>query len=152
MISSTTMNSDWLGERDGRARIHLVSEDWLRSRPKLAHVAKDGKNRFSELSHTRALEALLAAIRGPLSARNVVLMPSLTALSEREYTTSNGKASSRPPPARAGSRWRTDRAARSTSAAGLVRGRPARQWGSAKAYTNAIKTFLREQFLIPHGG
>src|ERR1035437_4541201 len=58
----------------------------------VGYVAEDGHNDFQNYDYTTA-EAVLAAIRGPLSARKVMLMPSLAALSEREYTTANGKAS-----------------------------------------------------------
>jgi hypothetical protein len=115
----------------------------------VGYVAKDGKNDFQNYRYTSA-EALLAAIRGPLSARRIVLMPSLTALSEREYTTSKGKAS-----------VITTAHVRFTLVDGESGEKHECEWagqgddpadkGLGKAYTNAIKTFLREQFLIPQG-
>ena len=115
----------------------------------LGYVTKDGKNDFQNYRYTSA-EALLAAVRGPLSARGVVLMPSLTALSEREYTTSKGKAS-----------IITTAHVRFTLVDGETGEKHECEWagqgddpadkGLGKAYTNAIKTFLREQFLIPQG-
>lgn len=115
----------------------------------VGYVAKDGKNEFQNYKYTSA-EALLAAIRGPLSARQVVVMPSLSALSEREYQTSKGKAS-----------VITTAHVRFTLVDGETGEKHECEWagqgddpadkGLGKAYTNAIKTFLREQFLIPQG-
>lgn len=115
----------------------------------VGYVAKDGKNDFQNYRYTSA-EALLAAIRGPLSARGVVLMPSLIDIGEREYTTSKGKAS-----------IITTARVRFTLVDGETGERHECEWagqgddpadkGLGKAYTNAIKTFLREQFLIPTG-
>ncbi len=115
----------------------------------VGYVAKDGHNKFQDYAYTSA-EALLAAIRGPLSAHGIALMPSLTALSEREYVTSKGKAS-------------VITTAHVTFT--LVDGESGEKheclWagegddpadkGLGKAYTNAVKTFLRLQFLIPQG-
>ena len=42
MISSTTMKSDWLGERDGRAQVTRGSTRRLPSR--MPHLAKDATN------------------------------------------------------------------------------------------------------------
>lgn len=115
----------------------------------VGYVAKDGRNDFQNYNYTSA-EALLAAVRGPLSARSVVLMPSLTAISEREYTTSKGKAS-----------IVTTAHVTFTFVDGDTGETYACEWagqgddpadkGLGKAFTNAIKTFLREQFLIPQG-
>ncbi|MGH2869320.1 MAG: ERF family protein [Solirubrobacteraceae bacterium] len=115
----------------------------------VGYVAKDGKNDFQNYRYTSA-EALLAAIRGPLSSRGVILMPSLVDIGEREYTTSKGKAS-----------IITTARVRFTFVDGESGETHACEWagqgddpadkGLGKAYTNAIKTFLREQFLIPTG-
>ena len=115
----------------------------------LGYVTKDGKNEFQGYRYTSA-EALLAAVRGPLSAHGIVVMPSLTALGEREYTTSKGKAS-----------VITTARVKFTLVDGETGERHESEWagqgddpadkGLGKAYTNAIKTFLREQFLIPQG-
>lgn len=115
----------------------------------VGYVAKDGKNDFQNYRYTSA-EALLAAVRGPLSQRGVVLMPSLVDIGEREYTTSKGKAS-----------IITTARVRFTLVDGETGEKHECEWagqgddpadkGLGKAYTNAIKTFLREQFLIPTG-
>ena len=115
----------------------------------LGYVAKDGKNEFQNYKYTSA-EALLAAVRGPLSAKGIALMPSLTAISDREYTTSKGKAS-----------VITTAHVSFTFVDGESGERHECQWagqgddpadkGLGKAFTNAIKTFLRESFLIPQG-
>ena len=115
----------------------------------VGYVAKDGHNDFQNYDYTSA-EAVLAALRGPLSARKVVLMPSVTALSEREYTTTKGKAS-----------VITTVHVSFTFVDGESGERHECSWagqgddpgdkGLGKAYTSAVKTFLRGQFLIPQG-
>lgn len=115
----------------------------------LGYVAKDGKNEFQGYKYTSA-EALLAAVRDPLSTHKIALVPSLTAISEREYTTSKGKAS-----------VITTAHVRFTLVDGETGEKHECDWagqgddpadkGLGKAYTNAVKTFLRQQFLIPQG-
>jgi hypothetical protein len=115
----------------------------------VGYVAKDGRNDFQNYRYTSA-EALLAAIRGPLSDRQVVLMPSLTALSEREYMTSKGKASVITT-AHVSFTLIDGESGESHECAWAGQGDDPGDKGLGKAYTNAIKTFLREQFLIPQG-
>lgn len=115
----------------------------------VGYVGKDGKNEFQNYRYTSA-EALLATIRGPLSQRGVVLMPSLTALSEREYTTSKGKASIITT-AHVRFTLVDGESGQSHECDWAGQGDDPADKGLGKAYTNAIKTFLREQFLIPQG-
>lgn len=115
----------------------------------IGYVAKDGKNDFQNYRYTSA-EALLAEVRKPLSARRVTLMPALREVTEREYQTSKGKAS-----------VITTAHVRFTFVDGETGEREECDWagqgddpadkGLGKAFTNAIKTFLREAFLIPTG-
>ena len=115
----------------------------------LGYVEKDGTNDFQRYKYTSA-EAMLAAIRRPLSAHGIALMPSVTALGEREYETSKGKAS-----------VITTAHVTFTLVDGATGEKHECCWagqgddpgdkGLGKAYTNAIKTFLRQQFLIPQG-
>ncbi len=112
-------------------------------------VAKSGKNTFHKYDYTTA-EEMLRALRLPLAKRNVVLMPSLIDIGEREISTAKG-----------GSSTITTVRIRFTLADGDTGETFACDWagqgddpadkGLGKAYTNAIKTFLREQFLIPQG-
>jgi hypothetical protein len=115
----------------------------------VGYVAKDGRNDFQNYRYTSA-EALLAAIRGPLATRNIVLMPALTALSEREYITSKGKASVITTAHVSFTLVDGDSGERH-ECAWAGQGDDPGDKGLGKAYTNAIKTFLREQFLIPQG-
>lgn len=115
----------------------------------LGYVAKDGKNDFQNYRYTSA-EALLAAIRGPLSSRGVVLMPSLTALSEREYVTSKGKASIITT-AHVKFTFVDGESGQTHECEWAGEGDDPADKGLGKAYTNAIKTFARAQFLIPQG-
>lgn len=115
----------------------------------VGYVAKDGKNDFQNYKYTSA-EALLAAIRGPLSKRGVVVMPSLTAISEREYTTSKGKASILTT-AHVQFTLVDSESGQQHVCEWAGQGDDPADKGLGKAYTNAIKTFLREQFLIPQG-
>lgn len=115
----------------------------------VGYVAKDGHNKFQDYKYTSA-EALLSTVRGPLSARGVVLMPSLTALSEREYTTSKGKASI-VTTAHVRFTFVDSDSGETHECEWAGQGDDPADKGLGKAYTNAIKTFLREQFLIPQG-
>lgn len=112
-------------------------------------VAKDGTNTFQNYKYTSA-EAMLTAIRGPLSAKLIALMPSLTAISEREYTTSKGKASVITT-AHVTFTMVDGESGERHECAWAGQGDDPADKGLGKAYTNAIKTFLREQFLIPQG-
>jgi hypothetical protein len=115
----------------------------------LGYVKKDGKNEFQNYAYTSA-EAILSAVRGPLSARGITLTPSLTAISDREYTTSKGKAS-----------IVTTVHVTFTFVDGATGEEHRCQWAGqgddpadkalGKAYTNAVKTFVRLAFLIPQG-
>jgi hypothetical protein len=112
-------------------------------------VGKDGRNDFHKYDYTTA-EAMLRAIRGPLIERGVVLMPSVTAVTEREISTNNGKASTVTTvhvdftfvDAESGAMHKCSWAGQGDDPADK---------GLGKAYTNAIKTFLREAFLLPMG-
>ena len=115
----------------------------------VGYVAKDGHNDFQNYDYTSA-EAVLAAIRGPLSARKVMLMPSLTALSEREYTTAKGKASVITT-AHVSFTFVDGESGESHTSEWAGEGDDPGDKGLGKAYTNAIKTFVRAQFLIPQG-
>ncbi|MGD0387273.1 MAG: ERF family protein, partial [Solirubrobacteraceae bacterium] len=115
----------------------------------LGYVRKDGRNDFQNYAFMSA-EALLAAVRGPLAARNIVLMPALTALSEREYSTSKGKASVITTAHVTFTLVDGDSGERH-ECAWAGQGDDPGDKGLGKAYTNAIKTFLRGQLLIPQG-
>ena len=112
-------------------------------------VEKDGRNDFHKYDYTSA-EAMLRAIRGPLASRGVVLMPSLNRIEERTVKTAKGGEST------ITTVWVTfmlvDSETGSSQACEWAgQGDDPADKGLGKAYTNAIKTFLREQFLIPQG-
>jgi len=112
-------------------------------------VEKDARNDFHKYDYTSA-EAMLRALRKPLAERHVALLCSLTAIDDREYKTTKGNASTITTAhvaftfidGETGAMFKCDWAGRGDDAADK---------GLGKAYTNAIKTFLREQFLIPQG-
>ena len=112
-------------------------------------VEKDGTNDFHKYKYTSA-EAMLRAIRGPLAARKIALLPSVTDVREREVTTAKGNVSTITTvhlsftfvDGESGETFKCDWAGQ---------GDDPGDKGLGKAYTNAVKTFLREAFLIPQG-
>ena len=112
-------------------------------------VTKDGRNTFHNYDYTTA-EAILRAIRTPLAENGLALMPSLDSIEERTIKTSKGGEST------ITTVWVTFRLVDSeTGQEAEMRwagqGDDPADKGLGKAYTNAIKTFLREQFLLPQG-
>src|SRR5690348_7328304 len=112
----------------------------------VGYVKKDGRNDFQGYNYTSA-EALLAAIRAPLSARKVALMPSLDRIDEREYTTSKGKASVITT-AYVKFTFIDGESGEQHECTWAGQGDDPADKGLGKSFTNAIKTFLREAFLI----
>lgn len=112
-------------------------------------VEKDGHNDHFNYDYTSA-ETILAAIRGPLAELNVALFPSLTSIEERPYKTSGGKESVITTAhmdftfvdGETGEMFKCSWAGQGDDPAD-------KGWG--KAATNAIKTFLRQTFLLPQG-
>ena len=112
-------------------------------------VEKDGRNDFHKYDYATA-EAIMRAIRGPLATRKVALIPSLLTHEERESVSEKGKKSTL-----------TTVRIRFTFADGETGETHECEWagtgddpgdkGLYKAYTGAIKTFLRETFLLPAG-
>lgn len=112
-------------------------------------IGKDGHNTFQNYDYMSA-EAVLAAIRKPLSVRKIALMPSVTAISEREYQTSKGKASVITT-AHVSFEFVDGESGETHVCPWAGAGDDPGDKGLGKAYTNAVKTFLRTQFLIPQG-
>lgn len=116
---------------------------------KVGEVAKKGRNEHFKYDYVTA-EDMLKEVRGPLADQKVALMPSVASIEERAYKTSGGKESIVTTvfldftfvDGDTGEMWRSRWAGQGDDPADK---------GLAKAYTNAIKTFLREQFLIPQG-
>lgn len=115
----------------------------------LGYVERDGTNTFQNYKYTSA-EAMLNAVRGPLSSRNVALLESVDSIEDREYTTTKGKASVITTVRLVFTFVDGDTGQRE-ELAWLGRGDDNADKGLGKAYTNAVKTFLRAQFLIPSG-
>ena len=112
-------------------------------------VEKDGTNTFHKYSYTSA-EAMLRALRGPLSSRGVALLPSVVDVSERDITTSNGKSSTITT-VRMSFTFVDGETGETHACEWAGQGDDPADKGLGKAYTNAVKTFLREAFLIPQG-
>lgn len=112
-------------------------------------VPKDGTNTFHKYRYTTA-ETMLRAIRRPLAEQGVILLSSKTGISERDIQTAKG-----------GTSTITTVEVRYTFIDAATGEREVLDWsgrgddpadkGLGKAYTNAVKTFLREQFLLPMG-
>jgi hypothetical protein len=112
-------------------------------------VAKDGRNAFHNYDYTTA-ETLLRALRKPLSARKVMLLSSVTDIGEREIRTAKGGASTITT-VRVQFTFVDSETGEKHACEWAGQGDDPADKGLGKAYTNAIKTFLREQFLIPQG-
>ena len=115
----------------------------------VGHVERDGTNTFHKYKYTSA-EAMLTALRGPLAEHGLTLTHSLLGIEDREYTTSQGKAGVITTARFLFTFIDTDTGyGESIEWAG--RGDDSADKGWGKAATNAVKTFLRAQFLIPSG-
>lgn len=112
-------------------------------------VEKDGVNAFHKYSYTSA-EAMLRAIRGPLAEAGVTLLPTLDRVEEREVKTAKGGASTITT-AYVQFEFVDHDTGNSYISKWAGQGDDPADKGLGKAYTNAIKTFLREAFLIPQG-
>lgn len=115
----------------------------------VTHVAKDGTNTFHNYRYTTA-ETMLTAIRGPLTARHVVLLPSVASIAEREITTAKG-GSSTITTVQVHFTFVDAESGETHECSWAGQGDDPGDKGLGKAYTNAIKTFLREAFMLPMG-
>ena len=115
----------------------------------VTHVAKDGRNEHFRYDYVSA-EAMLSAVRGPLAERNVVLMPSVVDIGEREIRTASGKVSALTT-VRVQFTFVDGDSGESHACAWAGQGDDPGDKGLAKAYTSAVKTFLRQVFLLPAG-
>lgn len=112
-------------------------------------VAKRGHNDHFNYDYATA-EDILKVLRVPLADQNVALMCSLGSIDERAYTTSGGKESVITTAhvefcfvdGDTGEQHRCTWAGQGDDPADK---------GLGKAYTNAIKTFLRSAFMLPQG-
>jgi len=115
----------------------------------IGKVARDGRNRNQHYDYATA-EALLGEVRNPLADHGVVLLPELDAIEQREHSYRSGESSTL-----------TTVKVRFTFCDTQTGATLARSWagsgddpgdkGLGKAYTNALKTFVRSVFLIPTG-
>ena len=113
------------------------------------NVEKDGHNDFQNYDYTSA-EELLRAVRGPLASRNVVLVPSVQMVDERAIVTPKGKAST-VTTVTVSFTFVDGETGQTHECAWAGTGDDASDKGLYKAYTGAIKTFLRNAFLLPMG-
>lgn len=112
-------------------------------------VAKAGHNDHFNYDYTTA-EDILRAIRGPLAEQNVALMPSLSAIEERQYRTSKGNESIITT-VHVDFTFADGETGEMFKCSWAGQGDDPADKGLGKAYTNCIKTFLRETFLLPQG-
>lgn len=115
----------------------------------VGRVAKRGRNDFHRYNYVRE-DDLMEEVRSKLAERSVVLLPSVTAVSEREATTDKGKRT-----------MVTTVHVRLTFVDGEHGETLSCDWagqgddpgdkGLYKAYTGALKYFIMKTFLIPTG-
>ncbi|MCU1500612.1 MAG: hypothetical protein JWM47_4565 [Acidimicrobiales bacterium] len=115
----------------------------------VTEVSNDARNDHFNYSYTSA-EAMLRALRGPLATRGITLLASVTRIDDREYQTSQGKASVITT-AYIDFTFTDGATGEQHTCSWAGRGDDQADKGLGNAYTNAIKSFLREQFLIPQG-
>src|SRR4051812_47265502 len=110
-------------------------------------VDKDGRNDFHRYDYASA-EQVMRSLRGPLLRRNVVLIPSVVDITEREFLTPKGKTSTLTT-VRVKFTFVDGDSGESHECEWAGAGDDPADKGLYKAYTGAIKTFLRETFLLP---
>lgn len=115
----------------------------------VSNVEKDGHNDFQNYDYTSA-EALLAAIRKPLASRGVVVFPKLGEVVERGAVTPKGKQTTITT-AHVTYVFVDTTTGEREECPWAGTGDDPSDKGLYKAYTGAIKTFLRQQFLLPMG-
>lgn len=111
----------------------------------VSHVEKDGFNEHFKYKFASA-EAILAALRGPLLSRGILLLPHLSAV-----TTRAGARNSTITTVEVEFTLRDAESGEQYVATWAGQGDDPSDKGLGKAYTSAIKTFLRETFMLPLG-
>lgn len=112
-------------------------------------VSKDGRNDFHKYDYTTA-EAILRAVRKPLLERGLILLPSLGTMSERSIRTAKGGESTITT-AHVKFTFIDAETGEAHDSEWAGSGDDPSDKGIYKAYTGAIKTFLREAFMLPMG-
>jgi hypothetical protein len=131
--NATTVNAPTLAERIAEA----MSE--------AGEVTKSATNTEQKYKYATA-EAILGAIRGPLFARGVLLAPDLENVEEQEITSSRGTKGTR---AIAHVTFTFTDGRESLVCRWRGEGQDYGDKAYGKAYTNAIKTFIRSAWLLP---
>lgn len=122
---------------DGKTAPSLA-EKLVEVMAEVTSVEKDGHNDFHDYDYTTA-EAMLAAIRGPLSERGIILCPSVMAVEKQGTLTTMHLSID----------IRDSESDEKINAIWYGTGDDKGDKGLYKAYTGALKTFLRAQFLLP---
>ena len=112
-------------------------------------VEKDGRNDFHKYDYTSA-EGLLRTVRGELLERGIVLLPSVLAIEERPVKTAKGNDSTVTTVRMEFALVDSETGEREDQTWAGTGDDPGDK-GLYKAYTGAIKTFLRELLLLPMG-
>jgi hypothetical protein len=115
----------------------------------VGEVAKTGTNEFHGYKYVTA-ETILTALRKPLAEKKVALLSSVTGIEERAYKTSRGNESIITT-VHVDFTFVDGATGEMHKCSWAGQGDDPADKGLGKAYTNAIKTFLREQFLLPQG-
>lgn len=112
-------------------------------------VEKKGHNDHFHYDYATA-EDVLRAIRGPLADKHVALFCSVQAIDERAYKTSGGKESVITT-VHVDFTFADGDTGEMFKCSWAGQGDDPADKGLGKAYTNAVKTFLRQTFLLPQG-
>lgn len=115
----------------------------------IGYVEKRGRNEFHGYSYATEAD-LVDAVRSKLAERNVVMIPSLTNVSERPIKTAKGKDSTLTT-ARIAFTFCDGDSGETHSADWAGAGDDPADKGLYKAMTGAAKYFLMKSFLIPTG-
>lgn len=113
----------------------------------IGHVPKRGKNAFHKYDYVMEAD-LVDAVREKLASRNVLLIPSVTAIEERQ--TQGGKPSTITT-VRVAFTFCDGDSGETHTADWAGSGDDPADKGLYKAYTGAVKYFLMKAFLIPTG-
>ncbi len=113
------------------------------------YVKKNGYNSFHKYNYVTEAD-LVDAVREKLAVRNVALIPSVTAVDSREYTTDKGKGSV-VTTVRVAFTFCDGDTGETHTAEWAGAGDDSADKGIYKAYTGAVKYFLMKAFLIPTG-
>jgi len=113
------------------------------------NIEKDGRNDFHKYDYATA-ENVLRTLRKPLRERGILLVSSLADIGEREFVTPRGKPSTLTT-VKVHMRFIDGETGEVIECDWAGAGDDPADKGLYKAYTGAIRTFLRQTFLLPQG-